>query len=131
MLTTIYAIMKHYVCLTKYNSIFTHLGKGCDVIMVINKNLLILCITYYSGLEILLIQSSKSHICVFVDPCWLMSIKDCWEDHLESITGVGIMEDGTAKTNQNEVLKIAEDEATERSNGDMIRRSRKLTEMGL
>ena len=41
------------------------------------------------------------------------------------------MEDGTAKTNQNEVLKIAEDEATERSNGDKIRRSRKLTEMGL
>ena len=32
-----------------------------------NKNLLMLCITYYSGLEILLIQWSTSQICVFVD----------------------------------------------------------------
>ena len=33
-----------------------------------NKDLLMLCIAFYSGLEILLIQSSTSQICVFVDP---------------------------------------------------------------
>ena len=41
------------------------------------------------------------------------------------------MEDGTAKTNQNEVLKIPEHKATEIINGDKIKRSRKLTETGL
>ena len=39
-----------------------------------------------------------------------MSIKDCWGD-LDSTRGDGNMENGTTKTNQNEVLKIAEDEA--------------------
>ena len=38
-----------------------------------------------------------------------MSIKDCRGD-LDSIRD-GNMENGTIKTNQNEVLKIAEDEA--------------------
>ena len=41
------------------------------------------------------------------------------------------MEDGTAKTNRNEVLKIPEHKATEINNGDKIKRSRKLTEAGL
>ena len=35
------------------------------------------------------------------------------------------------KTNQNGVLKIPEDEATESMNGSKIKRSRKLTEKGL
>ena len=38
----------------------------CSTVM--KKDLLMPCITYYSGLAILLIQSSTSQICVFVDP---------------------------------------------------------------
>ena len=60
-----------------------------------------------------------------------MSIKDCRECDLDSITGVENMEDSTIKTNQNGVLKIAGDEATESINGDKIKRSRKLAEKGL
>ena len=33
-----------------------------------NQDLLMLCITYYSGSEILLIQFGTSQLCVFVDP---------------------------------------------------------------
>ena len=60
-----------------------------------------------------------------------MSIKDCREGDLESITVVRNMEDSTMKTNQNRVLKIAENEATESINGGKVKRSRKLTEKGL
>ena len=82
-----------------------------------------LCTTYYSRLEILLIHSSTSQICV----CWSltatlssknmenlvklvceMSIEYCRQGDLESITAVGNMEYGEMKTNQNGVLKIAE-----------------------
>ena len=59
-----------------------------------------------------------------------MSIKDCREG-VESITVVGNIEDGTMKTNQNGVLKIAKNEAAESINGSNIERSRKLTEEGL
>ena len=52
--------MKH--CLHK----FVYQGKKYFIVM--NKDLLLLCIAYYSELEILLIQSSASQICVFVDP---------------------------------------------------------------
>ena len=55
-----------------------------------------------------------------------MSIKDCRECDLDSITGVENMADSTMKTNQNGVLKTAGDEATESINGDKIKRSRKL-----
>ena len=59
-----------------------------------------------------------------------MSIKDCREG-VESITVVGNMEDGTMKTNQNCVLKIAENEAADSINDNNIKRSRELTEKGL
>ena len=59
-----------------------------------------------------------------------MSIKDCREG-VESITVVGNMGDGTMKTNQNGVLKIAENEAAGSINGNNIKRSRKLKEKGL
>ena len=59
-----------------------------------------------------------------------MSIKDCRGD-LDSIWGDGNMENGTTKTNQNEVLKIAEDEATESINWNKIKRSGKMAEKGL
>ena len=39
------------------------------IIIVMNKNVLMLCITYHIGLEILPIQSSTSQICVSFDPC--------------------------------------------------------------
>ena len=51
-----------------------------------------------------------------------MSIKDCREGDLESTAVVGNMEDGTMKTNQNGILKIAENEAAESINGDKIKR---------
>ena len=50
-----------------------------------------------------------------------ISIKDCREGDLESTTVVGNMEDGTMKTNQNGILKIAENEAAESINGDKIK----------
>ena len=40
-----------------------------------------------------------------------MSIKYCRQGDLESITAVGYMEYGEMKTNQNGVLKIAENKA--------------------
>ena len=40
-----------------------------------------------------------------------MSIKDCRRGDFESITAVGNMEHGKIKTNQNGVLKIAENKA--------------------
>ena len=43
---------------------------------------------------------------------------------------LAIWGDGTTRTNQNGVLKIAEDQATESINGAKIKRSRKLTEKG-
>ena len=60
-----------------------------------------------------------------------MSIKDCGEGDLESITVVGNMEDSTMKVNQNGVLTIAENEAAESISGNKVKRSRKLTEKGL
>ena len=60
-----------------------------------------------------------------------MSIKDCREGDLESITVVGNMEDSTMKVNQNGVLTIAENEAAESISGNKVKRSRKLTEKGL
>ena len=59
-----------------------------------------------------------------------MSIKDCQGD-LESITVVSNTDDGTMKTNQNGVLKIAENEAAERFNCNKIKRSREEPEKGL
>ena len=47
---------------------------------------------------------------------------NCGEGDLESITLVGNMEDGTMKTNQNGVLKIAENEAVESVNSDKIKK---------
>ena len=47
---------------------------------------------------------------------------NCGEGDLESITVVGNMEDGTMKTNQNGVLKIAENEAVESVNSDKIKK---------
>ena len=41
------------------------------------------------------------------------------------------MEDSTTKTNQNGILKIAEDEARKSINGERIKRSRKLTVKGV
>ena len=46
---------------------------------------------------------------------------NCGEGDLESITVVGNMEDGTMKTKQNGVLKIAEDETVESVNSDKIK----------
>ena len=87
-----------------------------------NKDLLMLYITYHSGFVILLLQSTTNQICVFF--CTLtatlsgknlenlvilvsgMSIRDCREAELEGITVVGKMENGTIKNNQNGVLKI-------------------------
>ena len=60
-----------------------------------------------------------------------MSIKDCGEGDLESITVVGNVEYSTMKTNQNGVVTIAETEAAESISGDKVKRSRKLTEKGL
>ena len=59
-----------------------------------------------------------------------MFIKDCQEG-VESIIVVGNMEDGTMKTNQNGVLKIAENEVADSINDNNIKRSGKLTEKGL
>ena len=50
---------------------------------------------------------------------------------MESTTGLGNIEYGTPKTNQNGVLKIPEDKETKIINGDKIKRSQKLTEKGL
>ena len=47
---------------------------------------------------------------------------NCGEGDLESITVVGKMEDGTMKTNQNGVLKIAENEAVESVSSDKIKK---------
>ena len=52
-----------------------------------------------------------------------MSIKDCREVDLESITVVSNMEDGTMKTKQNGVLKIAKNETAESIKGGKIKRS--------
>ena len=41
------------------------------------------------------------------------------------MTVVGNMEDGTMKTNQNEVLKIAENEAAGSIDGSKVKRSQK------
>ena len=41
------------------------------------------------------------------------------------------MEDSTTKTNQNGILKIAEDEARKSINGERVKRSRKLTAKGV
>ena len=61
-----------------------------------------------------------------------MFIKDCLKGDLESVTGVSNFEDVTTRTNQNGVLKTAEDEATGSITGDRkIKRSRKLTEKEL
>ena len=57
-----------------------------------------------------------------------MSIKDCRECDLESITVDGNIEDSQMKANQNGVLAVAENEAAESISG---KRSRKLTEKGL
>ena len=53
---------------TKVQLCFYQFEKWLYVFIVMKKDLLMLCITYYSELEILLIQSSASQICVFVDP---------------------------------------------------------------
>ena len=93
-------------------------------------------------MEILLIQSSTSQICVFATLSSTnlenlvrlvrgISIKDCRKGNLESIIVVGNMEDGTMKANQNGVLKNAENEAVESINSDKNTRSRNLTEKGL
>ena len=47
---------------------FYQFKKWLYVFIVMNKDLLMLCITYYGRLEILLIQSSTSQICVIADP---------------------------------------------------------------
>ena len=61
-----------------------------------------------------------------------MFIKGCLKGDLESVTGVSNLEDVTTRTNQNGVLKTAEDEATGSITGDRkIKRSRKLTEKEL
>ena len=52
-----------------------------------------------------------------------MSIKDCQEGHLESVTVVSNMEDSTMKSNQNGVLAIAENEAAESISGKKVKRS--------
>ena len=59
-----------------------------------------------------------------------MSIKDCREG-VESITVICNMEDGTMKTDQNGVLKIAENEAADSIIDNNIKRPRKLTEKGV
>ena len=56
-----------------------------------------------------------------------ISIKDCQEGNLKSITVVGNMEDGKMKTNQNGILKIAENEAVESIKGGKVKGTRKLT----
>ena len=60
-----------------------------------------------------------------------MSIKDCQEGELESITVVTNMEYSTMKANQNGVLTIAENDATESISGNKVERSQKLKEKGL
>ena len=60
-----------------------------------------------------------------------ISIKDCQEGNFRSITVVGSMEDGTTKTNQNGILKIAENEAAESTKGGKVKGSRKLIEKWL
>ena len=60
-----------------------------------------------------------------------MSIKDCQEGDLESITLVGSTEDSTIKTNQNGVLTIAKNEVAESISSIKVKSSRKLTEKGL
>ena len=59
-----------------------------------------------------------------------MSIKDCREGDLESITVVGNMEDSTMKANQDGVLTIVENEEAESISGNKVKRSRKLTGKG-
>ena len=59
-----------------------------------------------------------------------MSIKDCWGD-LERITVASNIDDGTIKTNQNGVLKIAENKAAEHFNGNKIKKSWEEPEKGL
>ena len=69
MLPTVYAIIKNSLSLfAKVQLYFYQFEKWLYVFTVMNKDLLMLCITYYSGLEILLIQSITRQICVFVDP---------------------------------------------------------------
>ena len=69
MVTTVYAIMKHCLFKFVYQSaiVFLPVWEMVILFIAINKDLLLLCITYYSGLEILLVRSSTSQICEFVD----------------------------------------------------------------
>ena len=60
-----------------------------------------------------------------------MSIKDCPEDDLESITVDGNMDDSRIKANQSGVLTIAKNGALESISGNKVTSSRKLTEKGL
>ena len=60
-----------------------------------------------------------------------MLIKDCQEGDLESIAVVGNRKDGIMKSNQDGVLKIAENEAAESINDSKIKRPRNLTGKGL
>ena len=60
-----------------------------------------------------------------------MSIKDCQEGELESITVVTNMGYSTMKANQNGVLTIAENDAAESISGNKVERSQKLKEKGL
>ena len=66
---TFYAIINClFKLFTKVQLYFYQFEKWLYVFVIMNKDLLMLCIAFYSGLEILLIQSSTSQICVFVDP---------------------------------------------------------------
>ena len=52
----------------KVQKYFLQFKKWLYTFIVMNQDLLMLYITYYSGLEILLIRSGTSQLCVFVDP---------------------------------------------------------------
>ena len=69
MLATVHAIIKNCLFKFVYQSpmAFLTIWEMVIYFFVMNKDLLMLCTTY-SGLEMLLIQSSTSQICVFVDP---------------------------------------------------------------
>ena len=51
----------------KVQKYFQQFEKWLYGFIVMNQDLLMLYITYYSGLEILLSQSGTSQLCVFVD----------------------------------------------------------------
>ena len=69
MVTTVYAIIKHCLFKFVYQStiVFLPVWEMVILFIAINKDILLLRITYYSGLEILLVRSSTSQICEFVD----------------------------------------------------------------